>query len=80
MPTTSVDSSAADSLVGVRDVSAKELVRLVCDTPTESLVRFVDLDLDEADEAVVSVLCGNADLTTTGIFVSGPASPALVDT
>jgi len=73
-------SRSAGSLIGVRDVSSSELVRRVCDDPSESLVRFIDLDSDRAEEAVVSVSCGDSDLITTGIFSPAAEFPALVDT
>jgi polyhydroxybutyrate depolymerase len=70
---------STDSLIGVREVSSSELVRQVCDDPSESLVRFIDLDSDRAEEAVVSVSCGDSDLITTGIFSPAPEFPALVE-
>ena len=67
-------AAAANS---IRDASAADLVRAVCSDPVESLVRYADLDADEIEEAVVSVVCGNAELTTTAVFTAGPTG--LVD-
>lgn len=72
--------STSAAVLGIRDVRAVELVRAVCSTPAESLVRYVDLDADEVEEAVVSVLCGGAELTTTGVFVANSAAPVQVGT
>jgi polyhydroxybutyrate depolymerase len=76
-------SAASDETslsVDVRDVSPRELVQAVCETPSESLVRFVDLDSDGLDEAVVSAVCGDPELTSIGVFVAAPEFPILVDT
>jgi polyhydroxybutyrate depolymerase len=73
-------SASAAAVTSIRDVSAADLVRALCSAPTESLVRYADLDADEMEEAIVSVVCGNAELSTTAIFIAGPTGPVEIGT
>lgn len=71
----------AESSASLHDVGLRTLVRLVCRTKMEALVRFVDLDGDGEDEALVSVVCvkTDPDLLTTGIVVEAREGPMLAD-
>jgi polyhydroxybutyrate depolymerase len=76
-PSSAVAWDTTAQLVGVHDVDPAALVEVICESPRQSVVRFVDLDLDGSDDAIATALCGDEVVPINGVFVEGPEFPAL---
>jgi hypothetical protein len=76
----STSTSTTLPMVGVSTVDGDTLAADVCADFADTQVLIHDLNGDGADEAVVSVRCGEAEIRTNGIFSSGAGAPRLIGT